>query len=281
MKYSIFFILIFILAFLGCSKEDVIISNLGTIQFKIKWQIDISEGGGKLTSAYHDDCKSAGVSSIYVQLLEYDNSVLFEKLFPCSSFLEVIENIPNGQNRKLMIEGKDASGKTIYKGEKNNIAVLSGKELNIGEIIPENLKITMKEVFCVATSNELQDALDKASKNTKDNEILLNIGKYEGNFSYNSDIEDKILSIKGGYIDNCSKRGINPSKTTLISKNKKDVFSVTINKGKLYIHIDNLAFQNKISYESKGSSLNFNGDLKATISNTTINDKYCSINYDK
>ena len=70
------------------------------------------------------------------------------------------------------------------------------------------------KTYCVRTASELHNALREASVNHKADVIYVLQGTYYGNFMYDS-IESYGLTIEGGYLEGCSNRVVDRTKTIL------------------------------------------------------------------
>lgn len=75
-----------------------------------------------------------------------------------------------------------------------------------------------REIICVGTTNELQDALSEAAKDGIDNQIRIQQGVYNGSFNFDSN-ETHSLTIEGGYNTDCEDRVLRPDATTLDGEN--------------------------------------------------------------
>jgi Right handed beta helix region len=68
--------------------------------------------------------------------------------------------------------------------------------------------------FCVSNETELQAALDAAETNSQNDVIQVQQNTYNGNFIYASS-EEYGVEIKGGYLNSCTSRVVDPENTVL------------------------------------------------------------------
>lgn len=102
-----------------------------------------------------------------------------------------------------------------------SIAVLIGLALVINN--------THAAVFCVDTSNELQQALMTAASNNEDDTVKIETGTYEGvsavAFAYFTS-QNFSLSVSGGFLSACALQLAEPSLTVLSGSDTRQVFSM-------------------------------------------------------
>jgi hypothetical protein len=97
--------------------------------------------------------------------------------------------------------------------------------------------------FCVATADELKNALTAASNNGEEDFIKVRQGTYFGNFIYAS-TEPYGVSIEGGYTLNCTSRLVNPENTVLDSGGSGPVLVLSSPNATAHFSASGLTIQN-------------------------------------
>jgi parallel beta-helix repeat protein len=124
------------------------------------------------------------------------------------------------------------------------------------------------QTFCVATVNDLYDALAIAASNKQHDEIRIVQGTYKDNFVFASN-EAFNLTLKGGYVKGCASRVVKASNTVFDGNQKGRVLKLNnVQKGNFVV--DGLTLKNgKVSGSGGGLSINTNKG-KVTLSNNTL-----------
>ncbi len=101
-------------------------------------------------------------------------------------------------------------------------------------------------IFCVTTTQQLNDALASADSNNQDDEIRISVGNYGGGYYYNGD-ENFDLTISGGwtaFFDNpCFFSGVSAYDTVLDGDGIERVMNIEY-FGSSKVHISHLTFIN-------------------------------------
>ena len=85
-------------------------------------------------------------------------------------------------------------------------------------------------VQCVSTATDLQNALNSALLNGKDDTIKVVQGTYMGTFTYDSN-EGHSITLLGGYTKDCAKRVVNPTNTILDANSSDRVLKLQNSNG--------------------------------------------------
>jgi len=99
--------------------------------------------------------------------------------------------------------------------------------------------------FCVSCTTELQNALTTAASNVEDDTIQIAQGTYSGNFIYSSE-DSTNLALKGGYIEGCGSRTVDPSNTILDGAGSNIVLALG-SKGIAKFSVEGLTFRNGLA----------------------------------
>jgi len=138
-KYNLFLLIVF-LVFCVCSCGESETSNFsqtdtGSINVTVKWvgAPTIPETENTVSRAQLD-CDASGIVIVSFEVLDEGYSQIGNKEFNCSAHDGTIGNIKPGLHRTLIIRGLDSGRNVIYRGERIDITVSSGKTHSLGEV---------------------------------------------------------------------------------------------------------------------------------------------------
>jgi DNA-binding beta-propeller fold protein YncE len=171
----------------------------------------------------------------------------------------------------------DWSGDLVFgefvplSGTPNKISITpNGKKAVVTQYHAGTVSILSLEpaISCVATYEELQNALTQAADNGKDDIIHIVQGTYEGNFEYSS-LEPYDLTIEGGYYSGCTERVINSANTTLDGLGTGPVLTFNASDTSADFVVDGITLKNGNSI-SHGGGLYGESDGEINLTNNMI-----------
>jgi Putative binding domain, N-terminal len=162
-----FFSIVMIFLISGCGGGD-----------DDNWSLGLSEtGSASFAIAWHDtpviqpledtlitpaiDCEAAGVSTITCEIYDESNTYLTFQVFACSAGQGMINNVPVGTNRELVILGEDGDGNILYYGKTTGITVTAGQINDAGTI--DTHPFFVSDLLSPADGSEI--VIDKFSLN--------------------------------------------------------------------------------------------------------------------
>jgi hypothetical protein len=127
--------------FIGCGGgESETTDKSGSLSFQIQW-----ETAGTSSVAFDNtdqaviptelDCEEEGVFWVNVKLYDRSNKYLTEEGWHCSAHAGTIGSIPTGSDHMIVISGKSADNKVLYRGFKTKIDVRENQITNAGLIV--------------------------------------------------------------------------------------------------------------------------------------------------
>jgi hypothetical protein len=134
---------LFILFIFACGgdyiENQVPSSESGSIAFTIEWtEPSISQDNN--LSIYREkpdplDCQAVGIVDIEAEVYDaHDNYLVSGGPWDCSLHSGIIDNIPAGLNRKIVILAYDSNGNIKYRGEATGITIRCGQTTDVGVI---------------------------------------------------------------------------------------------------------------------------------------------------
>lgn len=127
--------------FIGCGGGEFESTNKsGSLTFQIQW-----ETVGTSTAYFNNtdhvailseiDCEEEGVFWINAKLYDRSSKYITEEGWHCSAHAGTISNIPTGSDHMIVISGKNADSKILYRGYKTKIDVLENQITDAGLIV--------------------------------------------------------------------------------------------------------------------------------------------------
>lgn len=133
----ILFVIVFaLLFFCGCTdnRDDSSDRNSGSgsLKFSIIYHGTASD---KNAIAAVIDCAAEGVSTIEAHVYDQDNTLLISGgPWRCSVGQGTINAVPAGNNRSVVVIGKDAEDNVIFRGENPSVNVVAGQQNDAGTV---------------------------------------------------------------------------------------------------------------------------------------------------
>ncbi len=107
------------------------VNETGSIAFKIEW----ADSNARSIALKAIDCGSIGVSTVEASVYDENNNHLANGgPWECDDHEGTITGVQTGQDRKVVIKGRDEDGNILYQGEKTGITVLKDSTTEGGEI---------------------------------------------------------------------------------------------------------------------------------------------------
>ena len=126
-----------LLGLVACSgstpSTDTSRSESGSISFSVIWTGGPNTGLENHARALPEDCP--GISTVEATVLTEDLKPYRGGPWPCSAHKGIISNVPVGQNRSLVLMGRNIADEIVYYGNKSGIEVLANIENSAGDVI--------------------------------------------------------------------------------------------------------------------------------------------------
>lgn len=123
--------LVLMVVFVSCGGQSSSSNNdnTGSYAVTLQWPEDVSTMATSYSSVRPAtvDCTAAGIVTVTFTFYDENENYLIDDEWSCSLHMGTVEGIPAGSNRHLVIQGKDASGTVLYKGEKFGITITAGQ----------------------------------------------------------------------------------------------------------------------------------------------------------
>lgn len=142
-KIGLLCCVLFILFIFGCGGDDlenqVPSSESGSISFTVEWT-EPSNSQNNYLSIYRKkpdplDCQAVGIFEMEAKVYDgYDNYLISGGPWDCSLHSAIIDDIPAGLNRKIVILAHDFNGNIQYWGEATGITIKGGQTTDVGII---------------------------------------------------------------------------------------------------------------------------------------------------
>jgi DNA-binding beta-propeller fold protein YncE len=110
-------------------------SDIGAIGFKVVWRGAPTIQENSMQNMRALDCVAAGITRVRFDVRDEHYTNLVTKSFACSLGQGSVDGIPVGIDRTLIVEGEDAGGAVVYRGEKPGITVIKNQYADAGEIV--------------------------------------------------------------------------------------------------------------------------------------------------
>ncbi|MGA1842764.1 MAG: hypothetical protein ACMUIU_19270 [bacterium] len=131
--------ILFVFACGGDIENQVPSSGSGSVAFSVEWT-GLSNSRNNYSSLVREkpdpiDCLSAGI--VYIKADVYDandNYLVSGGPWDCSEHGGIIDNIPSGLNRKIVILAYDSNGNIKYRGEVTGITIRCDETTDVGVI---------------------------------------------------------------------------------------------------------------------------------------------------
>ena len=164
-KCAHFFFLILILSMVsGCGDGNTELdatSGTGAINFRVHWEgASENQDGPHLADTGDIDCDTVGIDTVTFEAWDSNEAnLLARQSWSCSAHQGSLDGVSAGQNRRLLVLGKDTLDNVIYKGVKTGINVVAGGQADVGLVtaVPE---------FCFQMDSDedgVWDCLDNCS----------------------------------------------------------------------------------------------------------------------
>jgi hypothetical protein len=132
----------YLLSLAGCTESEN--ENVGSLTFSIKWMGPPTGSLDSQVRAPAPDaeqssvpitCEAGGISEV-VATLYHSNGVKLASVGPlnCSNPVFTLHSIPVSSSLQLMVAGKNAAGKVLYRGERDKIRIVYHETTGAGTI---------------------------------------------------------------------------------------------------------------------------------------------------
>ncbi len=106
----------------------------GSISFSIEWRGAPTIQNIKVIHRAID-CVTAEVATVTFEIYDQNDIYLAGDSWNCEEHFGIVNNVPPGLNRKLVVSGKNNNGDVIYQGEETGIPVNAGENYDVGIIV--------------------------------------------------------------------------------------------------------------------------------------------------
>jgi len=132
--------LIFVVLIPACSDYNSSLSesnDAGSVSFHVEWK-------GAPTYPERDngylralDCQASNIETVIFDIRDENDISLAGDTWNCIAGNGIVNGVPAGTDRKLVVEGKDSQGRVLYRGIEEGIVVTAGAHSDVGEIVCE------------------------------------------------------------------------------------------------------------------------------------------------
>ena len=124
----------------ACSENDYQESRsdeTGSISFNVEWvgAPSLIEEASVYTRAL--DCQASNIDTVTFEVLDENDKPLADDSWACSIGEGIVQAVPAGTNRKLIVEGKDNQDRVLYRGKVEGIVVTANQHEDVGPVICE------------------------------------------------------------------------------------------------------------------------------------------------
>ena len=115
--------------------------DTGTISFNVEWTgaPSLIEEPSVFTRAL--DCVASNIETVTFDIVNTDDRWLAGDSWACVLGQGVVDGVPAGTDRKLIVEGKDSQDRVLYRGVVPGIVVTAGKETPVGPVTCDPVEI--------------------------------------------------------------------------------------------------------------------------------------------
>jgi len=107
--------------------------NTGSVAFRVVWEGGQDAGQKNHARALPDNCP--GISTVEATIFTEDMTAYRGGPWLCSARTGIISSVPVGQNRILVLIGRNNADEIVYYGSKSGIEVLANIENQAGDVI--------------------------------------------------------------------------------------------------------------------------------------------------
>ncbi len=149
------FSLLFILSACGNNNKsstdisDDVVPNsstdTGSVTFSVVWEGETNTQSRTVRSLSESNCDGGVIVKVAAEIYDPANKLLGSGEEDCSKGKMVLKDIEAGDNRRIVIKGKNAGGNLVYQGEKTGFKVVAGQNEDAGEIIAKLVGLVWNE----------------------------------------------------------------------------------------------------------------------------------------
>jgi len=140
----ILFILLICSFILSCSEFEYTSLNsdeTGSISFHVEWRGAPTRTEAISSSNRALDCVASNIETVTFIIVDINDNELASDFWPCDRGSGIVEGVPAGTNRKLIVEGEDDQGRVIYRGIVEGITVVAGQHEDVETVVCDPVEV--------------------------------------------------------------------------------------------------------------------------------------------
>ena len=129
---------------ISCSEYKYSASDgdeTGSIRFQVEWRgaPTLKDGIGINTRAL--DCVASNIETVTFEIVDIDDNLLAEDSWNCSIGEGIVDGVPAGNDRKLIVKGEDDRGRVLYRGIEEGIVVVAGEHEDVETVVCDPVEV--------------------------------------------------------------------------------------------------------------------------------------------